>query len=180
MSDYYPIIARCVADLQDSAVVRRELYWLARVELEVQLNTLNPPPTESEMISERQALDDAISKVEAERSTSVDFQPLPTLQQSIEMPSREMTLEYSGIRLYPDMRLLTQGRQQQPSEVTALQLSGRSTVLTITGLVGWLLVVALAFTLYQQRDQFIALLHGSTATQARQTVKSSPILRYYV
>jgi hypothetical protein len=57
-------------------------------------------------------------------------------------------------------------------------------VLSITGLVGVLLVIALAFPLYQQVDQqvdqFIALLHRSTAAQARQTVRSSPILRYYV
>ena len=180
MSDYYPIIARCVTDLQDSAVVRHEFYWLARAELEVQLSILNPPPTESEIICERLALDDAISKVEAERSPSVDFQPLLTPQQPIELTSRERALECPEIRLYPDMRLLTQGRQQQPSEVTALESSGASMALSITRLVGVLLVIALAFTLYQQRDQFIALLRRGTVTPAPQTVKSSPMLRYYV
>ena len=180
MSDYYPMIAGCVADLQDSAVVRHEFYWLARAELEVQLSVLTPPPTESEIICERLALDDAISKVEADRSPSVDSQPLPTPQQPKGMPSRERTLEYSEIRLYPGMRPFTQRRQQQSSVVTPLESSSASIIRSTTKLVGVLLVIALAFTLYQQGDQFIARLLRSTATQARQAVKSSPILTYYV
>jgi hypothetical protein len=180
MSDYYRMIARCVADLEDNAIVRHEFYWLARAELEVQLSVLNPPPTEPEIICERLALDDAISKVEAERSPSVDSQPLPTPQQPMGMPSRDRTLECSEIRLYPDMRPLTQKQQQQLSEVTILKPSNASIIPSINKLVGVLLVIALAFTMYQQGDQFIARLFRNTATQARQAVNSSPILTYYV
>jgi hypothetical protein len=71
------MIARCVAGLQDSAVVRHEFYWFARAELGVQLSVLTPPPTESEIICERLALDDAINKVEADRSPSVDASRYP-------------------------------------------------------------------------------------------------------
>jgi hypothetical protein len=180
MSDYYQMIARCVADLQDSAVVRHEFYWLARAELEVQLSILNPPPPKSEIICERLALNDAISKVEAERSPFVDSQPFPTPQQPIGMPSRERKLECSEIRLYPDMRPFMQGRQQQLTEVSPLESSRASIIRLATKLVAVLLVIAFGFTLYQQADQFIAQLFRSTETQARQAVKSSPILTYYV
>jgi hypothetical protein len=112
MSDYYRLIARCVADLEDNPIVRHEFYWLARAELEVQLSVLNPPPTEPEIICERLALDDAISKVEADRSPSVESHPLPTPQQPIGLPSREMTLEYSEIRLHSDARPLRKQQQQ--------------------------------------------------------------------
>jgi hypothetical protein len=96
------------------------------------------------------------------------------------MPSRERTLEYSEIRLSPDMRPFTQRRPRQSSEVTALESSNASIIPSITKLVGGLLVIALAFTLYQQGDQFTARLFRSTATRVRQAVKSSPILTYYV
>ncbi len=67
MTDYYPMIARCVADLEENAAVRHEFYWLARAELAVQLSGLDPPITQSEITCERLALDEAIRKVEAER-----------------------------------------------------------------------------------------------------------------
>ncbi len=79
----------------------------------MQLSILKSPPTESEIICERLALDEAISKFEAERSPSVDSQLLPTAQQPIGMPSRERTLECSEIRLYPEMHLFAQGPQRQ-------------------------------------------------------------------
>ena len=36
MTDYYPVIARCVADLEPNPAARSEFYWLARTELDVQ------------------------------------------------------------------------------------------------------------------------------------------------
>jgi hypothetical protein len=67
MTDYYPLIARCLADLDKSTTdSRREFYWLARAELEVQLCGFDPPLTELEITRERLALDEAIRKIEAD------------------------------------------------------------------------------------------------------------------
>src|SRR6266851_10216686 len=67
MTDYYRVIARGIADLDTSSPdSRREFYWRARAELELQLCGLDPPLKQSEMIRERLALDEAIRKIEAE------------------------------------------------------------------------------------------------------------------
>src|SRR6266536_2662450 len=121
MTDYYPMIARCVADLEDSVTARHEFYWLARAELAVQLCGLDPPIAQSKMIRERLALDEAIRKVEAERVSSVDTQRQdPVLPQNpILMPSCGSTVERTDIRLCLDMGPGTQGRRQQPSDAIA-------------------------------------------------------------
>ena len=66
MTDYYRVIARGIADLDTSPDSRREFYWRARAELELQLCGLDPPLKQSEMIRERPALDEAIRKIEAQ------------------------------------------------------------------------------------------------------------------
>ncbi len=67
MTDYYQVIASGIAGLKtNSPDSRREFYWLARTELEVQLSSLDPPPTQSEIMRERLALNEAIRNVESE------------------------------------------------------------------------------------------------------------------
>jgi hypothetical protein len=67
MTDYYRVIARGIAGLDKSSPEsRREFYWRARAELEVQLCGLDPPLKQSEIMRERLALDEAIRKIEAE------------------------------------------------------------------------------------------------------------------
>jgi hypothetical protein len=67
MTDYYPVIARLVADLkQNTGKGRIEIYQLARATLFGQLQGLRPPLTESEITHERLSLEKAIRKVEAE------------------------------------------------------------------------------------------------------------------
>jgi hypothetical protein len=67
MTDYYPVIARLVADLkQNTGKGRIEIYQRARATLFGQLQGLEPPLTESEITRERLALEKAIRKVEAE------------------------------------------------------------------------------------------------------------------
>ena len=67
MTDYYQVIAHGIGGLdKNSPDSRREFYWLARTELEVQLCGLDPPLTHSEIVRERLALDEAIRKLEAE------------------------------------------------------------------------------------------------------------------
>ncbi len=67
MTDYYRVIACGIADLDASSPdSRREFYWRARAELELQLYGLDPPLKQSEIMRERLALDEAIRKIEAE------------------------------------------------------------------------------------------------------------------
>jgi hypothetical protein len=68
MTDYYPVIARCLEDLgQQNRLTRHELYWLARAELDIQLASLDPPASRLEIARERRALDQAIRRIEDER-----------------------------------------------------------------------------------------------------------------
>lgn len=67
MTDYYPVIARLVADLkQNTGKGRIEIYQRARAMLVGELQGLQPPLTESEITRERLSLEKAIRKVEAE------------------------------------------------------------------------------------------------------------------
>src|SRR5260370_33339299 len=65
MTDYYPVIARCVADLEENIAVRHEFYWLARAELAGELCGLNSSLTPAGKMGERLGLDGAIRTVEA-------------------------------------------------------------------------------------------------------------------
>jgi len=91
MTDYYQVIANGIAGLKESSPdSRREFYWLARTELEVQLCGLDPPLTESEILRERLALNEAIRKIEAERLLLVETPRLDTAPaRPVESPERE-------------------------------------------------------------------------------------------
>src|SRR6266567_1926576 len=91
MTDYYKVIANGIAGLKESSPdSRREFYWLARTELEVQLCGLDPPLTESEIMRERLALNEAIRKIEAERLLLVETPRLDTAPaRPLESPERE-------------------------------------------------------------------------------------------
>jgi|SRR6266568_748178 len=186
MTDYYPMIARCVADLEESAAIRHEFYWLARAELAVQLSGLDPPITQSEITCERLALDEAIRKVEAERFPSTEAQRLNPIRARPFTPKSAAKSEENrrqtstdDIRLCADMRLISQGRQEQASDTISLQPATRSTRPLIVTLGGALLVIALAITLYGQGHHFTALLFGSPVTQPHHAANFSPIT-YYV
>src|SRR6266536_1305436 len=91
MTDYYQVIANGIAGLKESSPdSRREFYWLARTELEVQLCGLDPLLTESEILRERLALNEAIRKIEAERLLLVETPRLDTAPaRPVECPERE-------------------------------------------------------------------------------------------
>src|SRR6266536_1970067 len=91
MTDYYQVIANGIAGLKESSPdSRRELYWLARTELEVQLCGLDPLLTESEILRERLALNEAIRKIEAERLLLIETPRLDTAPaRPVESPERE-------------------------------------------------------------------------------------------
>lgn len=67
MADYYPLIARAVAGLDNNTGEnRRALYERARTALVNQLRSVDPPLDESDITRERLALEDAIRRLEAE------------------------------------------------------------------------------------------------------------------
>ena len=66
MADYHPLIARAVQGLPDPAPeMRAAVYDRARTALFAQLRSLDPPLSEAEFESERDALETAIASVEA-------------------------------------------------------------------------------------------------------------------
>lgn len=67
MADYYPLIARAVAGLENSTgESRRALYERARTALVAQLRSVDPPLSEQDITRERLSLEEAIRKVESE------------------------------------------------------------------------------------------------------------------
>lgn len=67
MADYYPLLSRALDALPDrSPALRKAVYERARSALIGQLRTLDPPLPEADIDLERQALDAAIARLEAD------------------------------------------------------------------------------------------------------------------
>src|SRR6266542_4598493 len=170
MIDYYPVIARCVADLGGSIAARYDFYWLARAELLVQLCGVSPPLTQLAMMRERLALDEAMRKVEDER-----LSPAAPARERRPMssPGGQSTRDSSEVRLG------TQGRQRQASGGASLEPTSLC-LRPLIAFAGVLLVIGLGSTLYWQGDRFTALLVRSPVTLPQFPAKSLPRINYYV
>jgi hypothetical protein len=78
MADYYPLISRAVAGLENSTgEARRAMYERARSALIAQLRGVEPPLSESDITRERLALEEAVRKVEAEVAKRARVEPPP-------------------------------------------------------------------------------------------------------
>ncbi|MDE3176542.1 MAG: histidine kinase, partial [Pseudomonadota bacterium] len=68
MADYYSLLARAVANLPKTSPpsTRRAIYERARKALTNQLRSLKPQLPESDIAREERALDEAVSRLEAE------------------------------------------------------------------------------------------------------------------
>lgn len=68
MTNYQPLVARAVANLQSTGTVaaRHAIYERLRKAQRAQLGTLRPPLAESEIAREKEALDQAIALIEAQ------------------------------------------------------------------------------------------------------------------
>jgi hypothetical protein len=76
MADYYPLISRAVAGLENNTGdARRVLYERARAALVAQLRGVTPALDESDVTRERLALEEAIRKVEAEAARKPKVEP---------------------------------------------------------------------------------------------------------
>lgn len=68
MADYYPLLVRAISGLsQNTGEARKSVYDRARGALLKQLRSVEPPLPEGEILRERQSLEDAIRRVEAEQ-----------------------------------------------------------------------------------------------------------------
>ncbi len=82
MADYYPLLGRAVAGLQDNSPENRAaLYDRARSALLAQLQGYNPPLAEADITRERLTLEDAVRRLEDE------FAGLPPLAAPIPAPA---------------------------------------------------------------------------------------------
>jgi hypothetical protein len=89
MADYYPLIARAVAGLDNNTGEnRRALYERARSALVNQLRGVDPPLEESDITRERLALEDAIRRLEAEAVKRARSEPEPGPQPAPQPTSR--------------------------------------------------------------------------------------------
>lgn len=67
MADFYPILKRAIGALPDNSLsARRAIYARARDALERQLRGLNPPISDSDLLTEQLALEDTIRRLEEE------------------------------------------------------------------------------------------------------------------
>jgi hypothetical protein len=102
MADYYPLISRAVAGLkEDTHETRRSVYQKARLALDHQLRSMRPSLTEIDIARERLALDEAIGKIEAERTRTADMLSLSWMAPASDLapvPSREAPQESSLLK----------------------------------------------------------------------------------
>ena len=173
MSDYYPVIARWIAD-QRNAASRDELYWLARTELEIQLTRVDGRLTPSEMMRERLALEEAIRTVERECS-----RPLHSLPDSPEKFMKAQRLQLvSGGRMSPEVH--PRGAQQQETN-DAFRLPPSSIGFgPLMRFAGVILVIGLGSALYWQRDRVTALFVHPPIAMPHSVQRSLPVIDYYV
>jgi hypothetical protein len=87
MADYEPLIARAVAGLEhNTGENRRVLYERARSALLSQLRNVDPPLEEGDITRERQALEEAIRKIEAEAAAEEQAESTPPAEALPESP----------------------------------------------------------------------------------------------
>ena len=79
MADYYPLLSRALSALPDrSPALRKAVYDRARSALVAQLRSLDPPISEPDIDLERQALDLAIARLEAEHAAPAATEVAPS------------------------------------------------------------------------------------------------------
>ncbi len=175
MTDYYPLIADAVADLdKNTGDARHALYERARTVLRGHLRSLTPPLPESDIACECESLEEAIRKVEAESGAGLTGEAAP----SAPVPNpwerqpqwEPLSPEQDGAPTRRESSLrrprLQPALQRQAVEAVAPEPTGSLRML-IAAFLGGLLVLALASGLYWKRDFLRALLVRSPATEAQ-------------
>ena len=88
MAEYYPLLAKAVANLKDStADSRRSIYERARKALLNQLRNVDPPIAPEHIAREEAALDSAIARLEGEIALqSLDLVEPAPVEPPVEAP----------------------------------------------------------------------------------------------
>ncbi len=115
MADYEPLIARAVAGLENNTGEnRRVLYERARSALLSQLRNVDPPLEEGDITRERQALEEAIRKIEAEASATEQVQGQAPAKAPPE--SRHTPLGDRGLRSFRESMAEAEGLGEASTE----------------------------------------------------------------
>jgi hypothetical protein len=78
MADFYPVLSRAIAGLQEQTPeARRAVYDRAKHVLVTQLRNVDPPVSEADIMRQRLALDDVIARIER------DYQPADPVPQPV-------------------------------------------------------------------------------------------------
>jgi hypothetical protein len=172
MTDYYPVIARGVAGLKDNtAEARRALYERVQTALTEQLRELDPPLEEPDILRERLALEAAVRKMETHAEWPASS---GARARRISSERRVARLDAPYIATGIDAPHLVPGegngprasRRDAPALPRATSLPRRGFMHLVALVTAWLTVlgtVALAFTLYWQRDELKVWLGASPA-----------------
>ncbi len=111
MADYEPLIARAVAGLEhNTGENRRVLYERARSALLGQLRGVDPPLEEADITRERQALEEAIRKIEADAAAKEQAEsPPPEPAPEAPPASPRRSLGDSGLRNFRESMAQAEG-----------------------------------------------------------------------
>lgn len=148
MADYYPVLARAVAQLpNDDAKARQELYNNARRIIEIQLRKQGPQQSTQKFQRERAALERAISRLEQEsppRRPSRASEPKPTPDEAEQLQEMPGAL---GIFLFRIAFLVTMAAMAALIYIRGLVLVVKSTIGYPTLWLAMAVVVGLIFVL---------------------------------
>lgn len=120
MADYYPLLSRAIAALPDRAPAKRQaIYRRAREALERQLQSLDPPLGEEEILRESLALDDVILRIEADFAEMPPEEPQPAeaspvFAGSVDVSTPAMPVEAENAEAGPTGMALQPPRSRGP------------------------------------------------------------------
>lgn len=79
MADYYPLLARAIANLATNEIdIRQSIYARARDALDRQLKSLDPALSDADILKEKLALEDVVRRVEQEQLAPPPHEQAPT------------------------------------------------------------------------------------------------------
>lgn len=92
MADYFPLLVRAISGLpQNTGDARKAVYDRARAALLKQLRGVEPPLPEGEILRQRQALEEAIRRVEAEQTPDAPVEAPSEVAPAEEVPAETPT-----------------------------------------------------------------------------------------
>lgn len=186
MTNYYPVIARGIAGLNDnSAESRRALYERVLTALVEQLRELDPPLEEPEILRERLSLADAVRRVEADAAVPAAGDRFGESKPARRTFARTRAAGFDGSSVATGIEapnLVPEGQGSAPRGLRwpaqprppadAPRRGGRfiHLVALITAWLAVLATVALGWALYWQRDQVKAWFGASPVAEWQRVI----------